>query len=135
MLGRERRSRIVRAPEQFSLAPCHQFSQEADNPLETKLHLIVAAFLVAAAYAKHSRELREEAEKRRWEAQQEAWRQEERRKAELARKKALRDQAHAWHEAAEIRRYVVAVRKAVQDGTFNGPGEDLSMGDLGARAY
>jgi hypothetical protein len=103
------------------------WQDEADRPLEGQLHRAIAAFVVAAAYAKHTREVRAAEEHRRWQAQQEAWRREEEHKAKLARKKVLRERARAWREAAEIRAYVAAVQVAVQAGTLAVSTEELPV--------
>jgi hypothetical protein len=103
------------------------WKDETDRPLESKLRLVIAAFVVAAAYAKHTREVRDAEEHRRWQAQQEVWRREEERKAELARKKVLCDRARAWREAAEIRAYVTAVQMAVEAGTLAVSAEEFAV--------
>lgn len=99
---------------------------EPESPLEQKLHFAVVGFIVAAAYERYQREIREEAQRKKWEAEKEAQRREEKQKAELARGATLRLHARSWRRATDIREYVAAVRKATEAGTISASQEDLT---------
>lgn len=106
-----------------------------DTPLEQQLDRVLAAMIVGIAYQRHLREERAAAERRRWEAAEIARRKEEERQAELTRKKALREQASAWRQAAEIRGFVAAARAALSDGARPNDPERLEVWSAWALAH
>jgi len=87
-----------------------------DTPFEQLLGDVITTILTALAYVRAQREEREDAERKRWEAQQEAERREDAAKAERARRQALRDRARAWREAQDLRAYIAAVTDGVGAG-------------------
>lgn len=105
------------------------WQDDADSPLEQKLHLVIAGIVVVAAHLKQIRQKREAEERRRREVELEAWRQEERRKAELARREVLLDQVSDWRTAAEVRSFVATILEAVQGGKLKLEGADQSLLD------
>lgn len=94
------------------------WSNQADQPIETEINQILAGILVATSYENEQAKIRAAAEQVRWEAQKQKWERGRQEKLEQDRRAALLKIVKDWRDAGEIRAFVEALKKAVNDGEF-----------------